>query len=84
MKQFLFWLLVFILFAIMFMLPGCSKAAIIGHQCKWEKCPYKGITDHRNSVVLYVGDDDSVGYLLDMAHLSFPIEEYEGLEEIIK
>ena len=64
---------------------GCNKARFGGHQCKWDKCPYKGVTAdlaHR-SVSAYVGEVGTDAYYLDILHLQHPTYEYEQLEDIL-
>jgi len=55
------------------------------HTCKWQSCPYKGITKDKwkQSVINYVGDESegTDGYYIDMLHLEFPELEYDELEE---
>ena len=55
------------------------------HTCKWQSCPYKGITPDqwKQSVINYVGieNEGTDSYYIDMLHLEFPELEYEQLEE---
>lgn len=66
------------------MLSSCSYRSIRhGHTCRWELCPYKGVTAelaHR-SVVSYTGEAYTDAYCIDMLHLQYPTEEYQQLEE---
>ena len=54
------------------------------HTCKWQSCPYKGITkdQFKQSVINYVGieNEETDGYYIDMLHLEFPELEYDELE----
>lgn len=65
---------------------GCNQAKINGHQCKWDKCPYKGVTADlaHKSVIAYTGESYTDAYCIDMLHLQYPTEEYEQLEERLK
>lgn len=55
------------------------------HECKWKSCPYKGITPDKwkQSVIKYIGEgsEGTDGYLIDMLHLQYPLDEYEQLED---
>lgn len=64
---------------------GCNKARFGGHTCKWDKCPYKGVTTDlaNRSVVAYTGEAYTDAYCLDMLHLQHPSFEYEQLEELL-
>lgn len=74
------WFMIFgaVLMAILF---GCSKDP--GHHCKFDKCPYKGVTADlvHKSVVAYTGEAYTDAYCIDMLHLQYPAEEYDQLEE---
>jgi len=54
------------------------------HTCKWQSCPYKGITKDqwKQSVINYVGieNEGTDSYYIDMLHLEFPGDEYDELE----
>lgn len=52
------------------------------HTCKWNLCPYKGITpdEYRTSVAVYVNGYGTDAYYLDSLHLEYPTAEYEELE----
>ena len=81
--QIMFWFFV-VLIAILFIF-SCTKPLAEGHTCKWSKCPYKAVmtSQWHNKVQEYVGNDESVGFSLDMLHLQHPTWEYEQLEEAI-
>jgi hypothetical protein len=63
---------------------GCNKADY-GHKCKWDMCPYKGVTADiaSQSVSAYVGETGTDAYCLDMLHLQHPDYEYEQLEDLL-
>lgn len=56
-----------------------------GHQCRWEKCPYKGIqaAQYRAAVTAYVGEEGTDGWCIDLLHLQYPALEYEALEVML-
>ena len=73
-----------LLFVIAVLLASCStryKGA--GHMCKWQLCPYHGVTANNAiaAVISYTGESDTDAYCIDMLHLQYPTEEYDQLEE---
>jgi hypothetical protein len=71
----------FIIVGIIYMLSSCTKA-MNGHACKWEHCPYKGIT-----LAQYPsraeGEEGSDLYYIDLLHLQHPALEYDELEDTL-
>lgn len=64
-------------------LISCNKS--IGHTCKWELCPYKGVTYNNAipSVIAYVGESGTDAYCLALLHIQYPTYQYEQLEELL-
>lgn len=56
------------------------------HTCKWDKCPYKGVTpdNYGKSVAAYLGNNESEAYSLDILHLYYPLAEYDELVTMLK
>lgn len=58
----------------------------IGHTCKWELCPYKGVkeADRKTAVLTYTEClEGSDGYCIDMLHLEYPTLEYDQLDSLL-
>lgn len=56
------------------------------HSCRWELCPYKGITvgNYEAAVKDYTGSPEgSDGYCIDLLHLQHPDKDYEQLEDLL-
>lgn len=73
-----------LLFIIAVLLASCStRYKGIGHMCKWQLCPYHGVTANnaRAAVIAYTGESDTDAYCIDMLHLQYPSDDYEQLEE---
>ena len=65
------------------LLYACSKEKI-GHECRWEHCPYKGVKpgQYEKAVEKYTECDEGTDcYYIDILHLEYPTDEYDQLEE---
>lgn len=66
---------------------GTVSAIKPGHKCRWDLCPYKGVTwiERAGAVTQYVGEDyaGSDSWCIDMLHLEHPKAEYEELEDLL-
>lgn len=62
---------------------AAEKLPPTGHQCKWDKCPYKGIqaAQYKAAVTAYAGEEGTDGWCIDLLHLQFPDDDYELLED---
>lgn len=60
---------------------SCTKTNF-GHECRWNKCPYKGITKDiwDQKVYEYVGERGINAYNVDILHLTHPMDDYDELE----
>lgn len=56
-----------------------------GHQCRWNLCPYKGVTPDKNgkAVRQYTGTDGGDSYSIDILHLEYPQANYDELEQML-
>lgn len=77
------WFMIFASILIALVIISVDKAPYKKHSCRWDKCPYKGVTPNTASkaVVSYTGELMTYAYFIDMLHLQYPTEEYEQLEE---
>lgn len=75
--------LIFLILVIIF--TSCDKGYInpaYGHICRWDNCPYKGITKNMWDEKVYeqVGERDTDAYHIDILHLKYPQDDYDELE----
>ena len=69
-------------------LCSCQKIEVnkqLGHKCKWQFCPYKGVLNNQygKAVAAYVGNSESDAFSIDMLHLYSPAAEYDELETML-
>ncbi len=74
-----------VIIGIILMATSCKgKTEIENHACKWEHCPYKGITKNQWSQAIkdYTEcEEGSDCYLIDILHLQYPTDEYDQLDQ---
>jgi hypothetical protein len=62
--------------------------AVIGaekHTCRWDLCPYKGVTKSQASKVVatYAGEMCTDAYYIDMLHISYPTLDADQLDSLL-
>ena len=60
------------------LLVSCKKEP--GHVCKWDHCPYKGIT-YRVYPAHAEYEQGTDAYCIDALHILYPNDDYEILEQ---
>lgn len=55
------------------------------HKCRWDLCPYKGITLDKASKVVanYVGSSGVDAYYIDMLHIQYPTLDADQLDSLL-
>jgi hypothetical protein len=55
------------------------------HACRWNLCPYKGITQKQatNAVSEYVGEACTDAYHIDMLHIQYPTLDNDQLDSLL-
>ena len=67
-------------------IENTETAPAAKHACKWELCPYKGITPNQwnQAVRDYTQCEEATdAYLIDILHLEYPMAEYEELDSML-
>ena len=62
-----------------------SLCAPVKHVCRWELCPYKGITMQQasNAVSEYTGEACTDAYHIDMLHIQYPTINADQLDSLL-
>lgn len=70
------------LFVISIVLSLCAPAK---HTCRWDLCPYKGITIAQapESVAQYTGQACTDAYHIDMLHIQYPTLYADQLDSLL-
>jgi hypothetical protein len=70
------------LFIISIVLSLCAPAK---HVCRWDLCPYKGITMQQasNAVMEYTGEACTEAYIIDMLHIKYPTLDTDQLDSLL-
>ena len=55
------------------------------HVCRWELCPYKGVTMQQasNAVADYTGEACTDAYHIDMLHIQYPTLDADQLDSLL-
>jgi hypothetical protein len=64
---------------------GRTGIVNIGHQCRWDLCPYKGVImkDATNAVSDYTGEACTDAYYIDMLHIQYPTLDADQLDSLL-
>jgi hypothetical protein len=57
------------------------------HKCKWELCPYKGVTlaNYKEAITDYTGEPEgNPAHIVDCLHILHPSASYDQLAEMME